>query len=484
MTGILIAGTSSDAGKSLVCVGLCRAFKRRGIDVAPFKSQNMSNNSMVCRDGSEIGRAQYLQAQGAQVEATSAMNPVLLKPGTDRRSFVVLRGQPDGVLESGQYATGRRHLAEGAYAAYEELANTHELVICEGAGSPAEINLRTGDYVNFGLATRFNLPVVLVGDIDRGGILASLFGTWGIVSEADRALLKGYIINKFRGDEEILKPGLATITERTGMANFGVLPYLHDVWLDGEDALEVGRWRNEQTSTIGTLTIAVIDLPRISNATDVDALAAEPGVTVVVTTDAQVCRAADIVVVPGSRSTVSDLAWLRERGIGEALIERHEAKRSILGICGGYQMLARVIHDDVESHTGSPVPGLGLLPVEVTFGQDKVLGRPQGTWNGVHVEGYEIHHGICTPDDGTLAFLDGVEHDSTFGTMWHGALEGDEFRRAWLNEIAARIGHPWRPTPGALGYSARREAMIERLADAVEEHLDLDALLALAKAGC
>ena len=204
MAGFLIAGTSSDAGKSLITAGLCRAARRRGIDVAPFKAQNMSNNSMVCADGAEIGRAQYLQAIAAGVEPNSAMNPVLLKPGTDRRSFVVLRGQPGGVLEAGEYATGRRHLAEAAHAAYRELAAAHDLVICEGAGSPAEINLRHGDYTNMGLAREFGLPVVIVGDIDRGGVLASLYGTWALLDDADRALLAGYLINKFRGDSAVL----------------------------------------------------------------------------------------------------------------------------------------------------------------------------------------------------------------------------------------------------------------------------------------
>lgn len=203
MTGILVAGTSSDAGKSLVVTALCRVARRRGVDVVPFKAQNMSNNSMVCADGSEIGRAQYLQATAAGVTPTSAMNPVLLKPGTDRRSFVVLRGKPGGVLETGEYTTGRRHLAEAAWAAYDELAASHDMVICEGAGSPAEINLRRGDYTNMGLARAKNLPVVLVGDIDRGGVLASLFGTWALLDDDDRALLAGYIVNKFRGDDAI-----------------------------------------------------------------------------------------------------------------------------------------------------------------------------------------------------------------------------------------------------------------------------------------
>ena len=239
MTGFLIAGTSSDAGKSLVTTGICRALARRGMDVAPFKAQNMSNNSMVCADGSEIGRAQYLQALAAGVEPQSALNPVLLKPGSDRRSFIVLRGRPDGVLDSGQYATGRRHLAEAAYQAYEELAAAHEIVVTEGAGSPAEVNLREGDYVNMGLAREFNLPVIVVGDIDRGGVLASIYGTWGLVRDDDRPQLAGYIINKFRGDESILAPGLADLSARTGLRNIGVLPWLSGVWLDGEDSLSV-----------------------------------------------------------------------------------------------------------------------------------------------------------------------------------------------------------------------------------------------------
>ena len=240
MTGLLIAGTASDAGKSLIVTGLARAFRRRGIKVAPFKSQNMSNNSMVCSDGTEIGRAQYLQAQAAGVEPSSLLNPVLLKPGSDRRSFVVLRGKPAGQLEAGEYAVGRRHLAEAAFTAYQELAGAYDLVLCEGAGSPAEINLRQGDYVNFGLAERFGLPVVLAADIDRGGALAAIFGTHGISSEQDRERLVGYLINKFRGDQAVLEPGLEELTRRTGMRNYGVLPWLPDVWLDGEDALTIG----------------------------------------------------------------------------------------------------------------------------------------------------------------------------------------------------------------------------------------------------
>ncbi|HHT13004.1 MAG TPA: cobyric acid synthase [Propionibacterium sp.] len=479
MSGILIAGTSSDAGKSLFVTGLCRAARRRGIAVAPFKAQNMSNNSMVCLDGSEIGRAQYLQAQAAGVAPSSLLNPVLLKPGTDRRSFIVLRGQPAGTLEAGEYSTSRTHLAEAAYAAYEELAGQFDLIICEGAGSPAEINLRTGDYTNMGLARRFGLPTVLVGDIDRGGVLAAIYGTWGLLDEADRALLAGYVINKFRGDQSILDPGLEEITARTGLRNFGVLPFLHGVWVDGEDALEVGRWKHDGEPGAGDdLTVAVIRLPRISNATDVDALAQEPGVRVDVTVDPVVVAGADLVVLPGSRSTLDDLAWLRETGLAEALTRRVGEGRPVLGICGGFQMLARTIDDEVEGRGAAT--GLGLLPVDVRFRADKVLGRPEGEWRGHRVTGYTIHHGRPTVDPGHEDFLDGVRVGAAWGTMWHGSLESNEFRRAWLAEVARSAGSPWRPRDGGTGFGALREQMIETLADAIEAHTDVDALLGLA----
>ena len=478
MTGLLIAGTSSDAGKSLITAGLCRLLRRRGVRVAPFKAQNMSNNSMVCADGAEIGRAQYLQAIAAGVEPTSAMNPVLLKPGTDQRSFVVLRGEPAGTLEAGQYATGRTQLAQAAFAAYAELAEQYDLVLCEGAGSPAEINLRAGDYVNFGLARRFGMPVVLCGDIDRGGVLASIYGHWAIVDEPDRALLAGYLINKFRGDPSVLDPGLVELTRRTAMPCLGVVPWLPEVWLDGEDALAFAKWPRIP-GRAGTLRIAAIRFPRISNATDLDALAAEPGVDVVATTRPAEVAEADLVVLPGSRSTLADLAWLRQRGLAEAISARAAAGRPILGICGGYQMLARTIDDPIESTT-KVEEGLALLPATVRFGADKVLGRPSGSWQGHSVTGYEIHHGVVTAHGGE-PFLDGVRHGNTWGTIWHGAFENDGFRRAWLSELATTVGSSWIPDPEAPGFASRREQMLETLADALAECVDVAALLPLSR---
>jgi adenosylcobyric acid synthase len=478
MAGLLVAGTSSDAGKSLIVAGLCRAWARQGVKVAPFKAQNMSNNSMVCPDGSEIGRAQYLQAIAAGVEPSSVHNPVLLKPGTDRRAFIVLRGQPGGTLEAGEYVGGRTRLAEAAYAAYAELEAGYDLVVAEGAGSPAEINLRRGDYVNFGLARRFELPVVLVGDIDRGGVLASVYGHWAIVDEADRATLAGYLVNKFRGDQSVLDPGLDELTARTGLPCFGVLPWLDQVWLDSEDALAFAKWPR-LPGRAGTLRVAAIRFPRISNATDLDALAAEPGLDVFPTASPSDLGSADLVVLPGSRSTLADLDWLRRLGLAEALVRRAATGGPILGICGGYQMLTELIDDPVESARGTE-PGLGLLPARVRFSEQKVLGRPRGSWTGHEVVGYEIHHGVVEPTGGE-PFLDGVRQGNTWGTIWHGAFENDDFRRAWLSALATTVGSTWQPAPGQPGFAQRRTRMLDDLADALAEHVDLDALLALAR---
>ncbi|WP_462417628.1 cobyric acid synthase [Kytococcus sp. Marseille-QA3725] len=477
MNGLLVAGTSSDAGKSLLVTGLCRAWSRQGVRVAPFKAQNMSNNSMVCADGAEIGRAQYLQCEAAGVVASSLHNPVLLKPGSDRRSHVVLRGRPAGELRAGEYATGRAHLREAAFTAYEELAASVDLVVAEGAGSPAEVNLRSGDYVNLGLVRHFGMPVAVVGDIDRGGVLAALYGTWALVDEADRAHLAAYVINKFRGDPSILRPGLEEITRRTGMRCAGVVPWLPDVWLDGEDTLG---WTASPTAEAGAdrLQVAVVRLPRTSNATDVDALRAEAGVDVHVTTDADLCREADLLVLPGSRATVDDLGWLRSRGLDRVVIERARDGRPVLGVCGGDQMLRERLEDPVESNR--QVEGLGLLPGTVRFRPEKTLGRPSGTWEGLPVSGYEIHHGTV---DAEQSWVGGARSGAVWGTVWHGLLEGDAFRRAWLAEVAAASGSAWVADTAAPGFADRRSAMIDQLADACAEHLDLDLMLDLARGG-
>ncbi|AYY15036.1 cobyric acid synthase [Actinobacteria bacterium YIM 96077] len=508
--GLLVAGTTSDAGKSLVAAGICRWLARQGIRVAPFKAQNMSNNSMVCPDGAEIGRAQWVQAMAAGIAPEAAMNPVLLKPGSDHTSHVVLMGRPNGTLQAGQYASGRNTLAAAAFGALDDLRARFDAVVCEGAGSPAEINLRAGDYVNMGLARHAGLPVIVVADVDRGGSLASMYGTVALLDAEDQRHLAGFVVNKFRGDVDILRPGLERIAELTGRSVLGVLPWLDGVWIDSEDALALGGWSSGLAADASpspgddarggghagrALTVAVVRLPRISNATDVDALACEPGVSVTLTTDPDVVATADLAVLPGSRATVSDLGWLRQHGLDAAIVARARAGQAVLGICGGYQMLAERIVDPVES--GHTVDGLGLLPTEVTFVPDKRLGRPRGSWLGHEVDAYEIHHGVAarsaspgahqghhgeSPAGHVEPFLDGWRQGSVWGTTWHGAFENDGFRRAWLMEAAAGRGRPWRPAGGP-GFAEQREIMLDRLADAIADHLDTTAIMRLVDSG-
>jgi len=475
MRGLLVAGTTSDAGKSLVTAGVCRLLARQGIRVAPFKSQNMSNNSMVCGDGAEIGRAQWLQAIAAGATPEAAMNPVLLKPGSDRRSHIVLMGKAFGTLEAGEFATGRRHLAAAAFDAFRDLSSRYDVVVCEGAGSPAEVNLRSGDYVNMGLAREFSLPVVVVGDIDRGGVLAAMYGTLALLEPEDQALVRGWIVNKFRGSLALLEPGLSALSARTQRPVLGVVPWLSDVWLDSEDALAIGGW----TSSAGALRVAAVRFPRISNATDIDALAAEPGVEVAFTDRAADIADADLVVLPGSRATMSDLAWLRSRGLSDVLTARVALGRPVLGICGGHQMLASSLSDPSSVESGGVVSGLGLLPTSVFFSPDKVLGTPAGSWRGHPVTAYEIHHGVSTLLPGATAepFLDGWSSGAVWGTTWHGAFENDGFRREFLATVAAAAGSAWVAAPEAPSYGDRREGMLDRLADALESAVGVDTLL-------
>lgn len=478
MNGLLVAGTTSDAGKSVVTTGLCRAFARRGVKVAPYKAQNMSNNSMVCAgaDGStaEIGRAQWVQALAAGVTPEPAMNPVLLKPGSDRRSHVVLMGRPAGEVSSGDWETGRRHLAEAAHAAYDDLSARFEIVVAEGAGSPTEINLRASDYVNMGLARHAGLPTVVVGDIDRGGVFAAMFGTVALLEAADQRLVAGFVVNKFRGDLALLSPGLDSLTSLTGRRVYGVLPWDPGLWLDSEDALDLD---GRRALGGGTRKVAVVRLPRISNFTDLDALGLEPDLDVVFAADARDLADADLIVLPGTRATISDLAWLRARGLDVAIVEHARRGRPVLGICGGFQMLGRVVTDPdgVEGSAGVSVSGLGLLDVSTSFEAEKVLRLPVGTALGAPAHGYEIHHGRVAVGTGD-AFLGGARDGVVFGTMWHGSLEGDDLRRAFLSESLGLA-------PSDVSFPAARERRLDLLGDLVEEHLDVDAVLDLARDG-
>lgn len=484
MSGSLIVlGTTSDAGKSVVTTGVCRALSRRGLRVAPFKAQNMSNNSMVTAEGLEMGRAQWVQAVAARAEPEVAMNPVLLKPGSDRGSHVVVMGKPAGVLDARDFADGRAAMAHAAYAAFDDLAGRYDVVVCEGAGSPAEVNLRRHDFINLGLARHAGIPAVLVGDIDRGGVFAAMHGTLALLEEADQALVSGLVVNKFRGDLDLLRPGLDTLESVTGRPVLGVLPWQPDLWLDSEDSLSIGDRAVAHPTTGDRLRIAVVRLPRISNFTDIDALCLEPQVDVAFVDHPRAIRSADVVVLPGTRATMDDLRWLRERGLDSAIRAHTAEGGAVLGICGGFQMLGREINDPagVDGERGARMDGLGLLDVHTTFAADKVLALPTGRALGAPASGYEIHHGRADVGDDE-EFLSGARRGSVFGTMWHGCLEGDELRAAWLDTIADAVGVAGFRT-GSVSFPAAREARIDAVADAVERHLDLDAILGLIEHG-
>jgi adenosylcobyric acid synthase len=484
VSALLVAGTTSDAGKTVVTTALCRAFSRRGVRVAPYKAQNMSNNSMVVTHpdggGAEIGRAQWIQAVAAGVEPEPAMNPVLLKPGSDRLSHAVVMGRPAEALDATDFVGGRAHLADAAYAAFEDLSGRYELVVAEGAGSPAEINLRAGDYVNMGLARHAGIPTVVVGDIDRGGVFAAMFGTVALLEPDDQALVAGFVVNKFRGDPTLLAPGLHELERLTGRRVYGVLPWHPDLWLDSEDALDLDGRRSRSAPG---LRVAVVRLPRISNFTDVDALGVEPYVDVVFASDPRALSDADLVVLPGTRATLADLSWLRSRGLDRAVVSHAAAGRPVLGICGGFQMLGRVIADPVgvEGLPGATAEGLGLLDVRTEFATEKVLRLPRGTALGATTSGYEIHHGRVSGAEGVEEFQGGARSGPVFGTMWHGSLEGDDFRAAFLAEVAGLLGASWAPS-GAC-FAEHRLRRLDLLADLVEEHLDVAALLELGRSG-
>jgi adenosylcobyric acid synthase len=481
---LLVAGTTSDAGKSVLTAGLCRWLARRGVSVAPFKAQNMSLNSAVTLDGAEVGRAQAMQAAAAGVEPEAAMNPVLLKPGSDQTSQVVVLGKPWADVSAMTYRDHKAALLEISLDCLADLRRRYDVVICEGAGSPAEINLRATDIANMGLARAASLPVLVVGDINPGGVFAGLFGTLALLSAQDQALISGFVVNKFRGDVRLLQPGLEMLERLTGRPTLGVLPWTEGLELDVEDSLGLSA-PVEPRPAVGrdVLRVSVLRLPRLSNWTDVDALRSEPGVLVRFATTPEELADADLVVLPGTRATVADLAWLRARGLSSVLEQRAAAGQPVLGICGGYQMLGTAITDAVESRAGE-VAGLGLLPVTTAFGAAKVLARPAGAY-GAHpvTTAYEIHHGritrhgaepLFTPDEGCRA-------GSVLGTVWHGALESDGVRRALLAEVAVAAGRDW--TPGSEAFEDVRQRRLDALGDLVADHLDTDAVLRLLEAG-
>jgi adenosylcobyric acid synthase len=485
----MVCGTASDAGKSQVVVAMCRLLARQGVRVAPFKAQNMSLNSFVTPSGHEIGRAQGVQALAAGVEPEVAMNPILLKPTGERASQVVLLGRPLGHLDAAAYQALKADLFATVLECLADLRRRFDVVICEGAGSPAEINLLDGDIVNLRVAAAAGIPAIVVGDIDRGGVFAALYGTVALLPDELRACVRGFLINKFRGDPALLAGGPADLERRTGVPVLGVLPWLRDVALDAEDSLALDglRPRPHDPAQRDGLDVAAVRFPRLSNFTDLDALGLEPGVGVRFVTGPAGLGTPDLVILPGTKATVADLEWLKGTGLDRAIGAAAGAGSVVLGVCGGYQMMGEWIDDPVESGRGR-VPGLGWLPVSTSFEAEKTTRQRRGRALGQQVTGYEIHHGGVrggSPwielDDRYGAGGEGAAEGPFLGTSLHGLLEADGARAAFLAMVAARRGRTFEPA--GVSFAAARVAQWDRLADALEAAVDPARLAALIAEG-
>ncbi len=477
---LMIQGTGSNVGKSMLVAGLARAARRRGIAVAPFKPQNMSNNAAVTADGGEIGRAQALQALAAGLDPVTDMNPVLLKPETDLGAQVVVQGKRVATVAARDYARLKPELLKRVLESFGRLRRAHELVLVEGAGSPAEVNLRAGDIANMGFARAAEVPVVLAGDIDRGGVIAQVVGTQAVLEAGDAALVAGFVINRFRGDPALFAEGYRMIADRTGWRGFGVCPWFPDAWrLPAEDALDVVAPRRERG-----LHVVCLRLSRIANFDDLDPLAQEPGVRLTMLGPGRALPGdADVVIVPGSKSTRGDLAYLRAQGWDMDLAAHVRRGGHVLGICGGFQMLGRSVGDP-EGFEGAPGtdPGLGLLDVETVMSGDKRLTQVAAVHaaTGQAFRGYEIHLGRSAGADLARPFArvagqpeGAVSADGRVaGSYLHGMFRDDGFRAAWLAGFGiASQG----------GYDAGVERVLDALADHLEAHLDVDGLIAAAR---
>jgi len=481
----MLQGTGSDVGKSVLTAALCRIAKRAGLKVAPFKPQNMSNNAMACADGGEIGRAQALQARAAGLAPHTDMNPVLLKPQTDRVAQVVVHGQALNAMEATDYMASRDQLMGAVLESFERLVHAHDLVLVEGAGSPAEINLRARDIANMGFARQANVPVCLIGDIDKGGVIASLVGTQSVLDPEDAAMIKGFLINKFRGDPALFEDGVAAIEARTHWPCFGVVPWLRaPALLPAEDAVSL---QDPSPKTTGALKVAAPMLSRIANFDDADPLRLDPNIDFQwVPPGTPLPRDADLIILFGSKSTIGDLQFLRDQGWDHDLMAHARAGGHVLGICGGYQMLGQEIHDP-HGHDGpaGSVPGLGLLNVTTVMTDTKQLTpiTAECARTGLAISGYEIHVGQTDGPDRQQPFAHlrgqpegarSIDHRIQ-GTYLHGVFAQDAFRQAWLSGIGA-VGS------ATFEFEATVEAALDELADEVSQAVDVDALLAIAQA--
>ena len=488
---LMVLGSSSSAGKSFLVTALCRIYARRGWRVMPFKAQNMSNNAAVCRGG-EIGRAQAMQAFAAMVEPSVDMNPVLLKPEADALSQVILQGQVWGRLSAGEYYSRKQELWQRITQSLDRLRNEADLVIIEGAGSAAELNLKTSDVVNFAVARYAQVPCLLVGDIDRGGIFAQLLGTLWLLEEDERSLMRGFIVNKFRGDRRLFQMGIEILEQRSGIPVLGIIPFLHEHGVAAEDSADIPI--GKVSPATAKLDIVIVALPRISNFDEFDALRWTPGVQLRYVSNQQELGNPDGIILPGSKSTIEDLLWLHKTGLDDKLRQCAAQGVSVVGLCGGYQMMGEIIIDEegVEAMRGE-ITGLGLLEGRTIFRSQKTVTRTKarvicehGFWIPLRdtiVEGYEIHLGesedthplfeVIMRNDIVSHALDGScsEDGRIFGSYLHGLFENDLLRQAWLMSLG--LEHP------LFSYHAAREQAVERLADAVSGALDMKALDAI-----
>jgi cobyric acid synthase CobQ/L-threonine-O-3-phosphate decarboxylase len=484
---IMFQATSSNAGKSVLTAALCRILLQDGFSVAPFKAQNMSLNSYVTPDGLEIGRAQALQAQACRLEADVRMNPVLLKPNSDTGSQVIVMGKPVANMEAQEYFCKKKSLQEVVHAAYDDLASGHDAMILEGAGSPAEVNLKSHDIVNMSMAFHAKAPVLMVGDIDRGGIFASFIGSMDVFTERERAQVAGFIVNRFRGQASLLDSAFEYVLQYTGHPVLGVVPYIHDLGLPEEDSVTFKEWRGDELHK-DKLDIVLVDLPHISNFTDCDALRQEPDVALRVVRSAAELGMPHAVILPGSRNVPGDLCALRENGIAAALRNLADNKScEIVGLCGGFQMLGRRIDDPhaLES-AGECVQGLGLLPVNTSLAEEKVLKRTRGRdlATGCEIFGYEIHHGQTDLSGSIPAFLDEsgqaqgarTADEAIWGSYLHGTFDADGFRRAFLDRLRIRAGMA---PLGRVVAPYDLEPALDQLAERVRECLPIQRIYSL-----
>ena len=498
---IMIQGTMSNAGKSLVTAGLCRVFKHDRYKVAPFKSQNMALNSFITKEGLEMGRAQVMQAEACGIEPSVNMNPILLKPTNDVGSQVIVNGEVLGNMSARDYYKRKTELIPHIMKAYNNLDKEYDIIVIEGAGSPAEINLKENDIVNMGMAKLVNSPVLLVGDIDRGGVFASIAGTLMLLEEDERKMIKGTIINKFRGDVNILKPGLDMIEEITETPVVGVVPYM-ELDIDDEDSLSE-RFNNK--GTVDLIDIAVIRLPRISNFTDFNTFEYIPGVSLRYVKSVRELKDPDMIILPGTKNTMEDLKWLRESGLEAQILKQAAKGKVIFGICGGYQMLGMELSDPFNVESGGTMAGIGLLPTKTIFEEEKVRTRVSGNFNEVsgilaelsyvEFEGYEIHMGQTTYDfnEEELTTIDnvngediikndGLYKDNVYGSYIHGIFDKEEVSKAIVESLCIHKGIDY-SSISTVDIEKYKEEQYDKLAEGIRNSLDMKAIYKILESG-